>query len=233
MRRLPGRPLTTARIASPPGSPPARVDAVLFDADGVLQSPTVRWRAALAAHAGRSADDEALGGLAAALLRLEADHLTGERDFEGALVRLLTEVDDRASVGLDAPAVLRIFNAIDPDPQVLAVVAALRRQGYRCCLASNQQPHRADHMSRALGYRALFDQEFYSCRLGAAKPDGRFFARVVDRLKVPADRIFFVDDRAENVHAARGAGLQAERFERSQGVDTLRRLLTMNGIRVP
>jgi HAD superfamily hydrolase (TIGR01509 family) len=46
----------------------------------------------------------------------------------------------------------------------------------------------------------------------AMKPDRRIYDAAIQRAGVPADRIFFVDDREENVAGARAAGIDAVQF---------------------
>ncbi|WP_171070466.1 HAD family hydrolase [Methylobacterium terricola] len=201
------------------------VRAVLFDADGVLQSPTIRWRAALAKHE-EFAIDTVLSTFVAELARIETEHLETERDFSSALARLLVNLGMR----INATTVLAILNAIDCDPEIFNLVRQLKKNDIQCYLASNQQQHRARHMSNALGYSTLFDKEFYSCQIGIAKPKVAFFRYIMHEIHETGDELLFIDDRAENVVAARQAGLHAEIFERSQGVGVLEDLLARHGI---
>jgi FMN hydrolase / 5-amino-6-(5-phospho-D-ribitylamino)uracil phosphatase len=57
-----------------------------------------------------------------------------------------------------------------------------------------------------------FERIIASCHLGVRKPERGFFDRLVDELGVAADEVCFVDDRHDNVEAARQAGLRAHRF---------------------
>ena len=56
---------------------------------------------------------------------------------------------------------------------------------------------------------AHFRKVFTSHDLGLRKPEPAAFARVVSEIGVPAGRILFFDDSAENVAGARASGLQA------------------------
>lgn len=53
-----------------------------------------------------------------------------------------------------------------------------------------------------------FDAVYASCELGVRKPDTGFYRTLLGRLELPAPRVVFVDDRPENVRAARRAGLR-------------------------
>jgi HAD superfamily hydrolase (TIGR01509 family) len=74
-----------------------------------------------------------------------------------------------------------------------------------------------------------FDRILASCHLGVRKPDPGFFAQLLDELELPADEVLFVDDRRDNVAAARAAGLASHRF---QGAAELRAWLAHHGIPV-
>ncbi len=49
----------------------------------------------------------------------------------------------------------------------------------------------------------------YSCDIGVVKPERRAFAEAAARCPVPATRVRYVDDLAENVSAARALGFRA------------------------
>jgi HAD superfamily hydrolase (TIGR01509 family) len=59
------------------------------------------------------------------------------------------------------------------------------------------------------------------------KPEPAIYRRALDILGRPAERILFIDDRAENVAGAAAAGIKAIRFE---GVEALRCELTNLGV---
>jgi len=92
---------------------------------------------------------------------------------------------------------------IEPDTEITRLVRALRGSGLSCCLATNQERHCASYMSDQLGYRKLFDREFYSCRMGVAKPSIAYFRAIVDELGVPPAHVLFIDDRELNVTSAK------------------------------
>ena len=85
----------------------------------------------------------------------------------------------------------------------------LRAAGMYCALATNQNAYRARYISDDLDYAESFDHAFYSCEIGSTKPDPRFFRAVLDALRLPPDRVLFIDDRHENVASAGDAGMRA------------------------
>jgi HAD superfamily hydrolase (TIGR01509 family) len=71
------------------------------------------------------------------------------------------------------------------------------------------------------------DRLVASCHLGVRKPDPVFFRRLTEVLEVAAEEVCFVDDRDDNVEAARRAGLRGHRFG---GVRGLRGWLAAEGV---
>ena len=97
------------------------------------------------------------------------------------------------------------------DRGVLAQADGWRqRTGGRCFAASNQEHHRIAYLRDRAGLGAHFDEIIYSAALGVCKPDRVFYTAAQARMGVTvAQSILFVDDRAENVDAARAAGWRA------------------------
>ena len=67
-----------------------------------------------------------------------------------------------------------------------------------------------------------------SYEVRSLKPEPAIYDEAIRRAGVAADRIFFVDDRVENVEGARRAGMDAVVFT---GVDQLQRELARRGER--
>jgi putative hydrolase of the HAD superfamily len=195
---------------------------VLFDADGVLQDVPGGWEAATEPYLGERTMEF--------LRRVWNDELAalaGQADLLPLIAAAL------ADFGVVAPLeeVHRaIWLRIEPVEQTVALVSALRRNGYGVHLGTNQDRLRAAHMRDALGYGALFDVCCYSCELGARKPDPAFFAGAVHLIGAHPAAILFIDDSARNVAGAREAGLAAEQWSFADGHDTLLALLTKHGV---
>jgi putative hydrolase of the HAD superfamily len=204
-----------------------KIRTVLFDADGVLQRPTVWWREAFEPILG-SSDPASLGPFLEDILQAESTALCTPSGFVEALALVLNKWH-RPERLADA---LRALNAIDIYEDVMRVAQSLRRAGIPCHIASNQQASRAHHMSEVLSYKALFGQEFYSCYLGVAKPDIAFFQRVLHALGVRGNNVLFLDDREENVRAARKAGLVGAVYAGDNGASVLQQMLEEYGLRV-
>ena len=201
------------------------IENILFDADGVLQYATRHWQPALQsvlkleneAQARSFVDDV-----------FEAE--TAVLESEGGFIELLEAVLAKWGRSGFLPQALEVLHAIEVHQDVMQTVQAVRRLGVGCHIGSNQQSFRARHMSEELGYGLLFDTEFYSCFVGSAKPKVSFFEKVVAQLGCDASAVLFLDDRAENVEAAKQAGLNAMVYFGSNGAAALRRQLADFGV---
>jgi putative hydrolase of the HAD superfamily len=198
----------------------AAFDAILFDADGVLQTTDEKWFYAMTALIGTD-EEKQVERFFGDIMAAEHSSLAGERPFEGPLGEVLA----RWNVTRPAAEVLRLWHHVDIDRDVVAAVLALRADGVRCALATNQHPERAAYMRENLGYDAVFDDLFYSCDLGVAKPDPAYFTEAVRRLGTEAGRTLLLDDNRDNVAGAEDAGLMAELFATDGGRAELDRIL--------
>jgi putative hydrolase of the HAD superfamily len=196
---------------------------ILFDADEVIQTWTHDHRALFATLIAHDANVDAF---ITDIYAAEAPCLSSLDAVAPRLTPVLSHWRSSRSVA----DVLTIFTRVQPDPDILQLVRTLRRSGIRCHLASNQHAHRASYMAETLGYAQLFDSAFYSCHIGAKKPDPAYFTAVLEQLRTEPECIVFIDDLAENVAAARQVGFQAFQFHISSGAAHLRQLLTDVGI---
>lgn len=72
-------------------------------------------------------------------------------------------------------------------------------------------------------FRVLQDipSHFLSYQLKAFKPEPEIFARVIERISLPPREILYIDDLAENVEAARVAGLMGHQFAGVKNIQQL------------
>lgn len=195
---------------------------VLLDADGVMQHLPGGWSAALEAQLGVPAGD-----FLTAVALDEQPCLRGQGDFLEALRAQL----EAFGFAVTARELHRsVWCSVRVEPSSVALVHALRDAGCAVHLGSNQEARRAAYLTHDLGYDDLFDTCFFSCDLGAAKPEPEFFARVLDRLGCAAPEMLFVDDHEPNVEAARECGLAAEHWRIEDGDPLLRDLLAAHGL---
>ena len=205
------------------------IKAILFDADGVLQLPAGDLEERIERHLGPAPAN--LMAFMEAVYEVEAPPQIGVGNFRAAMPYVLK----KWYPGRTIDEFLAMWHSIEPCPQVMEIVARLRAQGVVCAIASTQEETRATYMSRELGYAAAFDREYYSHALGFKKPDPRYFEAVIADGRFDPAATLFIDDREENVAAARAAGLHARYFylERpGEGGAPMRALLAEFGLNV-
>jgi putative hydrolase of the HAD superfamily len=99
-----------------------------------------------------------------------------------------------------------------PNVEMMEWAARLNRAGIKTGILSNI----GDAMEAGVLGRFTVLTEFthhtFSHRLGIAKPDAAIYRHAVEGLGVPAGEILFVDDREENILAARAAGMVAVQY---------------------
>ena len=184
---------------------PGDADALLFDLGRVVLD--IDFDKTLACWAGHAGCEPAhlIGRFARD--DIYQRHETGEisdAEFFAAL---------RASlgVGLSDAQFLEGWNAIFAG-EVPGIAALLARAAQRLPLYafSNTNSAHVEHFSQAyadlLGH---FREIFLSSAIGLRKPDAAAYDHVVKAIGVPASRIVFFDDLAENIEGARARGLTA------------------------
>jgi len=184
----------------------ARIDAIFFDIGGVCL--TNGWgaaaRAAAVGHFGLDADRA----------EFEARHAAAVEAFErGALP--LDEYLDRVvfyrSRPFDRDAFVRFMYAqSQPHESVLGLVRNLASaRAYRLAAINNESRELNRYRIDTFGLAAVFQAFFSSCYVGVSKPDPRIYAIALDVMQANPAASLFVDDREENVAAARAAGVRS------------------------
>jgi HAD superfamily hydrolase (TIGR01509 family) len=139
------------------------------------------------------------------------------------------EIDDgeffaalRASLGIEITDTqfLEGWNAIFTGemPGIAPLLARAAKRLPLYAFSNTNRPH-VEHFSKAyadvLGH---FSEIFLSSTIGLRKPDAAAYDHVVQAIGVPASRIVFFDDLAENIEGARARGLTAVHVTSPDGV---------------
>jgi FMN phosphatase YigB (HAD superfamily) len=136
------------------------------------------------------------------LYRFETGLLT-DRQFYGevcAACGYSGTLDDFCGVFAD------IFSEIKP---MTAMQAALRAHGVPTYIFSNTNGIAVAHIGKKFPFFANFDAYIYSYEHGSMKPDAKIY-EVVERITGRQDgQIVYLDDRVENIEAARVRGWRA------------------------
>jgi putative hydrolase of the HAD superfamily len=182
------------------------IDAIFFDIGGVCL--TNGWGAAARGAAARHFGLDAQRG------DFEARHAEVVEAFERGVVSL-DEYLDRAvfyrSRPFDRDAFVRFMYAqSQPDESVLGLVRELASmKTYRLAAINNESRELNRYRIDTFGLAAVFQAFFSSCYVGVSKPDPRIYAIALDVMQADPGASLFVDDREENVAAARAAGIRS------------------------
>jgi glucose-1-phosphatase len=209
------------RAVTPAGNPPR----LLFDLGGIL----VKVRPAELLWPGQSP-------------------LPGERTYEQRWVDSQTVRDyetgrlrgisafyhaARSEMGFDLSEddFTRIFLTLISEPydETLPLLSALQAC-YPLMMLSNIGEDHWLFCRDTLGLGTFFDQAFLSYEMGMMKPDARIFQDLLDQLGGDPQNIWYFDDRAENVEAARRFGIRS--FLSQGGPPLLNDLQRLNLIRI-
>jgi putative hydrolase of the HAD superfamily len=128
----------------------------------------------------------------------------------------------RSSLGVDLSDAefLEGWNAIFvgeiPGIKPLLARAAKRLPLY--AFSNTNVPHVACFSDRYADVLGHFRQIFLSSSIGLRKPDAEAYDHVVQAIGVPAERIVFFDDLAENIEGAKARGLKVVRVASADDV---------------
>lgn len=104
-----------------------------------------------------------------------------------------------------------IKNSITEIPGTIALVKALQSEGYQTAMLSDVTQYQAK-VIRKIGYYDLFHPVLLSYEIGVKKPDPEAFKILLKTLNEPASHVLFIDDRMENVDAAKKLGIDSIQF---------------------
>lgn len=101
--------------------------------------------------------------------------------------------------------------------ELIAYVEALSKcPGIKLFVATNQEHVRANYLMEEVGFKKYFAGIFYAARLGALKPDMRFFKKIERLHPEPKEEIIFFDDNQDVVRSAIKFGWEAHQFDTPQ-----------------
>ena len=194
------------------------IRAVLFDRDDTLSVMDAGKYPQAAAWAQRE-----YGLEAATVLRVMQQHwqrafgewwdlrtLGDERAFWAGYARGLAA--DLSLSEVQGQAFLRQFPYqvfMKAAPQAREVLETLRARGLTIGVLSNTLPNIWPTLE-AIGLADLIDVALSSCALGIHKPELEVFRLAARELGVACGEVLFLDDKPENVAAARAVGMRAE-----------------------
>jgi HAD superfamily hydrolase (TIGR01509 family) len=189
----------------PPPLSPTSADALLFDLGRVVID--IDFNRALACWAGHAGCEPAhlIGRFSPddAYKRHERGELSNAEYFAAL----------RASLGIDVSDAqfLEGWNAIFAGemPEIAPLLARSARRLPLYAFSNTNRAHEAHFLNAYADVLGHFRKIFLSSTIGLRKPEAEAYDHVVKAIGVPAARIVFFDDLAENIEGARARGLTA------------------------
>ncbi|SUD47754.1 ?-D-glucose-1-phosphatase [Nocardia otitidiscaviarum] len=192
-------------MITPQPTQPARLDAVIFDYNGVIGlQPTLPMWGELAELAGFRADQ--LEHFRTAFWSARERYDSGDLDDTAFWTAVLGHRPN--------PGLLERLRAVDTalwtrtDDRVVALLHRARQLDLPMVLLSNA-PHPVSDALDASHWRPLMNDALYSARLGMNKPHPDTYRNALSATGVhDSGRVLFIDDRVDNCRAAASIGLR-------------------------
>ncbi|MUL42949.1 HAD family phosphatase [Streptomonospora sp. PA3] len=180
---------------------------MVFDFGAVIsRTPPPEDRARIEALAGVPAED-----LWAAYWseRRAYDRGIGAAEYWGRIARRVGA--DWSTATLHGLWALDVGSWLHVREDTTRILDLLAERGVRTALLSNAPLDIAGALRRS-PVTAGFEALFFSCDLGVCKPESGIYEHVLGALGTAPERTAFVDDREENVLAAKRLGIVAHHF---------------------
>jgi putative hydrolase of the HAD superfamily len=98
------------------------------------------------------------------------------------------------------------------NPVMMEWVRALKSRGLKIAVLSNMPIEISSYMRQHAPWFGDFDYVCFSAEVQLAKPEAAIFHACLKVVQATPEECLFIDDRAENVEAARLLGMQALKF---------------------
>ena len=207
-----------------------RFDAVVFDFSGVMVSSAFDALGRYASDHGMG-EDEFLEFLLGPYAE-DSDH-AWHRAERGEIGILDWATDtmaraEEAGLGLDLSFMAGMLGDLEVYEVMVDAARALRGEGYRTSLLTNNIAEGRDSWRPLLPLDELFDDVIDSSEVGLRKPNPEIYLLALQRLGgIEPSRAVMLDDHPGNCAGALAAGLQAIQVrDPAEAVDELRALLT-------
>ncbi|MCO5315901.1 MAG: HAD family phosphatase [Solirubrobacterales bacterium] len=210
------------------------IQMVISDFGGVLTSPLTDAFAAVQDGAGIPLRTFGKGLAAAAeqsgenpLFELECGRIT-EAEFQGRLADAIEPLIGRRP-DIDSFGE-RLFEALDPNPEMIDLIREVRRRGFRAAMLTNNVREWEATWRSMLPVDDLFETVVDSAFVGLRKPDPRIYELTLGRVGLAPENCIFIDDMEINCAAAAELGIHAVHFrETAQARREVHNLLEQHG----
>ena len=178
---------------------------LLLDADGVLFKSEVLFSTLFSQEYGVPLED-----ISEFFRGPFAQCQTGEKDMRDELPEYLEKW--KWNGDLDSFLQYWFESEFKLDEKLHTSVQHLRENGVLCCLASNNEKHRAAHLEKRLREMDALDKYYFSWSLKSKKNNPDFFEKIIEELKVAPEEIIFIDDEQQNIDTAKSLGIDARLY---------------------
>lgn len=120
-----------------------------------------------------------------------------------------------------------------PNQPMIDWAAALQDAGVTTGILSNMGDAMEAGIRARFPWLAAFRHATFSHRLGIVKPDERIYFHAIAGIGEPAGATLFIDDRIENVEAARTAGLHATQYSNHEDFVCEFQMSNFSGLPLP
>jgi glucose-1-phosphatase len=121
---------------------------------------------------------------------------------------------ETADLKMAMPEFCRTWSSVfAPKPIISDELLRALKTKYPLILISNTNEAHIEFIRSAYGVLDYFDHHIFSYQVGSLKPDRKIFERAIAASGCAAESLFFTDDRAENIVAARDLGMHAHQFK--------------------
>jgi 2-haloacid dehalogenase len=114
------------------------------------------------------------------------------------------------AAGLDDPGLrlrlMALYDTLPAYPEVPAMLAALKTQGFATAILSNGSPQMLEAATASAGIAQQLDAVLSVEAVGVFKPDDRVYAQVADRFGTRPEEVLFVSSNGWDVAGAAGFG---------------------------
>ena len=181
-----------------------RIDAILFDMDGVLIDARhlhyEALNAALSPFGLEISHDAHLANFDGLSTRQKLAILSEARRLPAGLHTLINELKQKFTLAKIAVHCRPVF-------QHRYLLARLSHEGYRLALCSNSVRQSVDAMMHAANLDEFFDLTLSNEDIQLPKPHPEIYLEAAKRLDVQPDRCLVVEDNVNGIQSAKAAGM--------------------------
>jgi HAD superfamily hydrolase (TIGR01509 family) len=136
-----------------------------------------------------------------------------EREYLSASLGEIDATTFWKSVGVDPALEESYLSGHSLTAGAVELLETASQRFSRVCCLSNDVAQWSAKLRRSFDLEHAIDPWVVSADVGCRKPSAAIYWHLLDRLGVPAERILFVDDRPNNLDAARQIGIRTILFD--------------------